>query len=120
GQITRKQGKYYLRYRDFSRGLEGVKTVIKIDPHQQRVFLLRSRPRQLRQVFRKNNRHQEYYQTPAGKLEMETETSGLEIKTNIDRGVINIDYRLYFNGSLNSRNNLYIIYSKKGADHSRE
>ena len=39
-----KNNIYYLIYNDYSEGIEGAKTTLKIDPEENRILLMRAKP----------------------------------------------------------------------------
>lgn len=113
-----KRGKYYLIYEDFSTGINGARTVLKIDPEKEEVILFRHKPAEMKQIFAAGERREGLYVVEAGELKLETETSALQLELSSEQGMIGIDYRVYLNGSSVSRNELEINFIEKGNDDS--
>ncbi|MFW6238965.1 MAG: DUF1934 domain-containing protein [Bacillota bacterium] len=114
--LHRKNGKYYLIYQDFSEGLSGARTVIKADPEKQEMTLLRHKPAEMQQTFVAGERKKGRYALKTGRLELETETRTLHLDLGLTRGFVEVEYRVFLNGSPVSRNKLQINYIQKEND----
>ena len=116
GVLYKKRGQYYLVYEDYSEGLEGARTSIKIDPSEERILLNRNHPAELKQIFKVGETTRGYYRIRSEKMELEIETNNIEYHLNEQSGNIKIEYKIYFGGKLATDNNLEINYTKKGVE----
>ncbi|QTL96838.1 DUF1934 family protein [Iocasia frigidifontis] len=108
GLIYRKNRLHYLVYNDYSAGLSGVRTTIKIDQACERVLIIRAKPYEYQQTFVNGKKEKGSYQTNYGRIKTAVLTEELKIDLRDKKGSILIDYKLYFNGQYTSRNNLLI------------
>lgn len=112
GVVHKKRGIYYLVYNDYSEGMSGARTTLKIEPKAERIFLRRDKPVALKQIFQPGEKKEGVYQTAAGKLEMEIKTESIKIEVNNKMGEIIILYCLYFNNIFTTENKLEIYFEK--------
>ena len=111
-----KDDVYYLVYEDFSEGIEGARTTLKIDPIEERVLLLRADPAAMKQNFCIGEKTRGYYQVDDSKLRLEVETTKINFDLLEDEGKIKIEYVLYLMGEKTSESSLKINYKKKGVE----
>ena len=116
GFLYHKNNYYYLVYQDHSEGINGARTMFKIDVREKKIFLLRSKPAKMRQVFKNGETLQGFYDTDYGKMKLESETKDLSLKIDKLEGFIKINYNLYINGSLSTKNRLKMVYRKRERD----
>lgn len=110
GNLYFKNRQCYLVYQDFSEGIAGARTTIKIDPETSRIFLLRGEPAPMHQSFEVGRVTNGVY----GDLSLEVKTKALELDIFGEKGKIFIQYSLYLNGHYTSENNLKISWSLTG------
>lgn len=108
GLIYYKNGSHYLVYNDYSAGLSGVRTTIKIDQACKRILIIRAKPYEYQQTFVNGKKETGNYQTSYGSIKTAVLTEKLKIDLRDKKGSISIDYKLYFDGQYTSRNNLLI------------
>lgn len=111
-----KDNIYYLVYQDYSEGIKGARTTLKIDPTEERVFLLRAEPSGMKQVFCRGEKKEGFYQVDGRKVKLEVETSKLRFDLTKDKGKIEISYILYLMGKKIGENNLEVNYIRKGVE----
>ncbi|ADQ13854.1 DUF1934 domain-containing protein [Halanaerobium hydrogeniformans] len=111
GELYIKKEKYYLSYNDHSEGLDGARTILKIDPKTERVLLLREEPAEMKQTFKKAQKIKGYFKTAYGKLELAVKTSHLKIDIEDSNGIIKIEYQLFLGGELSSQHKLKLSYT---------
>ena len=116
GVLYQKRGHYYLVYKDFSEGLNGARTTIKIDPENEKVLLSRATPAELKQSFRSGEKTTGFYKIRSEKMKLEIETDNIDLNFYKDGGKIRIKYRIYFGGKLATTNDLLIKYTKEGVE----
>lgn len=116
GELYIKKEKYYLSYNDHSEGIDGARTILKIDPERERVLLLREEPAEMKQTFKKAEKIKGYFKTAYGKLELAVKTSDLKIDIEDNNGIIKIEYHLFLGGELSSNHKLKLSYSKEGIE----
>jgi uncharacterized beta-barrel protein YwiB (DUF1934 family) len=110
GEFYIKNEKLYLKYEDDAEGIDGAQTVVKIDPEQERVLLLRQEPAAMKQDFVCGEKQQGYFETAYGEIKMAVKTKSLEMEISENRGLIRINYQVYLGGELNAEHRLKINY----------
>ena len=119
GELYIKKEKYYLRYNDQSEGIDGARTILKIDPKAERVLLLREEPAEMKQTFKKAQKIKGYFKTAYGKLELAVKTRDLKIDIEDNNGIIKIEYQLFLGGELSSKHKLKLSYSIEEAKNQK-
>jgi len=111
GEFYKKRDKFYLSYIEDSEGIEGAKTILKIDPHKKRVLLLRQKPAEMKQDFQTGEKQKGYFDTEYGRINLSVKTDSLKIDISKDAGIISINYKLYLSGELSSEHSLSLSFS---------
>ncbi|MFP4198182.1 MAG: DUF1934 domain-containing protein [Halanaerobium sp.] len=110
GEFYIKNEKLYLSYNDDAEGIDGARTVVKIDPERERVLLLRQEPAAMKQVFRTGKKQEGYFKTAYGEIKMAVKTMSLEMELSDNSGLIRISYQVFLGGELNAEHHLKINY----------
>jgi uncharacterized beta-barrel protein YwiB (DUF1934 family) len=110
GELYKKQKKYYLSYNENSEGIEGARTILKIDPTAQRVLLMRQKPAEMKQDFKIGKKIKGYFSTEYGNIKTAVKTNHLKIDIKEKSGKIHIKYQLYLGGELSSEHSLKLSY----------
>lgn len=110
GEFYIKNEKLYLSYEEEAEGLDGARTIIKIDPERERVLLMRQSPAAMRQDFVIGEKQDGYFKTPYGEIKISIKTQKLKIDVGEDTGIIKIDYQVFLGGSLNAEHRLRLNY----------
>ena len=110
GEFYIKNEKLYLKYKDDGEGMAGAQTVVKIDPEQERVLLLRQQPAAMKQDFVCGKKQEGYFKTAYGEIKMAVKTKRLEIELSENTGLIRINYQVFLGGELNAEHHLKINY----------
>jgi uncharacterized beta-barrel protein YwiB (DUF1934 family) len=116
GTLYQKRDQYYLVYKDYSEGLQGARTTIKVDPVNERIFLNRAHPAKLKQIFKVGETTTGFYRIKSEKMELRIETDKIDWYFGAEEGRIKIEYKIYFSGRLATTNNLKITYKKEGVE----
>ena len=111
-----KDNIYYLIYKDYSEGIKGARTTLKIDPVEKRILLLRSDPAEMKQIFSIGEKTKGFYKVEGKKLKLEVDTKNIQIELSKFQGKIQVEYDLYLMGEMIGKSNLEINYTKKGAE----
>jgi uncharacterized beta-barrel protein YwiB (DUF1934 family) len=96
GDLYRKGDHYYLRYSETSDEMKGTSTTIKLE--RESIRIIRQGSLRSEQTFIKGQRIKGYYDTPQGKLELETETGALNLSFTDGIGFAEWNYDLYVMG----------------------
>jgi len=96
GDLYTKGNHYYLRYLESSDEMKGTATTIKLE--QQSIRIIRQGSLRSEQTFICGRRLKGYYETPQGKLELETVTESLAVNLTGGLGTAQWDYELYVTG----------------------
>ena len=107
---------YYLVYKNQAEGLDGARTIVKIDPGQDQIIILRSKPAKMEQTFRKDETLEGSYSTQYGNLRIKNKTEVLEYNLNQTGGKINLVYDLFINNQKYTKNKLKISYQDFGVE----
>ncbi|RAK09842.1 uncharacterized beta-barrel protein YwiB (DUF1934 family) [Halanaerobium saccharolyticum] len=110
GEFYIKNEKLYLSYQDDAEGIEGARTVVKIDPERERVLLLRQEPAAMKQDFVIGKKQEGYFKTAYGEIKMAVKTKRLEMEISENAGLIRISYQVFLGGELNAEHHLKINY----------
>jgi len=110
GELYEKNQKYYLRYNEDSEGLEGIRTILKIDPKAERVLLMRHEPAEMKQDFKIGRKIEGYFNTEYGEIKTAVKTKHLKIEIKEKSGKIDIKYQLYLAGEISSEHSLKLSY----------
>jgi uncharacterized beta-barrel protein YwiB (DUF1934 family) len=110
GEFYIKNEKLYLSYEDDAEGMDGAQTIVKIDPEQERVLLLRHEPAAMKQDFICGKKQEGYFETVYGEIKMAVKTKRLEMEIGEDSGLIKINYQVFLGGELNAEHHLKINY----------
>ena len=105
---------YYLVYENHAEGIDGARTIVKIDPEREQIVILRSKPAKMEQTFRKNETLHASYTTQYGKLNLKNKTEVMEYNIDKNSGKINLVYDLYINDQKYTKNKLKISYQVPG------
>ncbi|KXS49815.1 MAG: hypothetical protein A8274_1227 [Halanaerobium sp. 4-GBenrich] len=110
GKFYIKNDKLYLSYADNAEGIDGSKTIVKIDPERERVLLLRQEPAAMKQDFVCGEKQAGYFKTAYGEIKMAVKTKRLEMEISEKSGLIRINYQVFLGGELNAEHHLKINY----------
>lgn len=110
GELYKKKKKYYLSYNEDSEGIDGVRTILKIDPAAERVLLMRHEPAEMKQDFKIGRKIEGYFSTEYGSIKTAVKTEHLKIEIKEKSGKIKIRYQLYLGGELSSEHSLKLSY----------
>lgn len=110
GELYKKKQKYYLSYNEDSEGIDGARTILKIDPAEQRVLLMRQEPAEMKQDFKIGRKIEGYFSTEYGSIKTAVKTNHLKIDIKEKSGKIHIKYQLYLGGELSSGHSLKLSY----------
>jgi len=110
GEFYIKNEKLYLSYQDDAEGMDGARTVVKIDPERERVLLLRHQPAAMKQDFVIGKKQEGYFKTAYGEIKMAVKTKRLEMEISENAGLIRINYQVFLGGELNAEHHLKINY----------
>ncbi len=111
-----KDNIYYLIYKDYSEGIKGARTTLKIDPVEKRILLLRSEPAEMKQIFSIGEKTKGFYKVEKKKLKLEVDTKNIQIELSDFQGKIEVEYSLYLMGEMIGDSSLEINYTKKGVE----
>ncbi len=110
GEFYKKKQKYYLSYNEDSEGINGAKTILKIDPAAERVLLMRQEPAEMKQDFKIGKKIRGYFSTGYGSIKTAVKTNQLKINIKEKSGEIKIKYQLYLGEELSSKHSLKLNY----------
>ncbi|MDF2962319.1 MAG: hypothetical protein K0S39_4054 [Paenibacillus sp.] len=96
GDLYPKGNRYYVRYDETAPEMKGTVTTIKLEDESIRI--IRQGSLRSEQSFARGQRLRGYYDTPQGKLELETVTESLAIKLTKGIGMADWSYVLYVMG----------------------
>ncbi|NOU91999.1 DUF1934 family protein [Paenibacillus sp. LMG 31456] len=96
GDLYLKGNHYYLRYNEEAPEMKGTVTMIKLG--QDSIRIIRQGSLRSEQTFISGQRVKGYYDTPQGKLDMETQTESLTINLVGGLGTAEWSYELYVMG----------------------
>ena len=119
GYFYRKNKFYYLVYNDHSEGLDGARTIVRIDPEIEEILLMRKSPAKMKQTFISGQKTEGIYETQYGKLNIKNRTNHLDFNISEKKGKIIINYDLYINGKLSNKNKLKILYREIETDNEK-
>ncbi|MFW5980433.1 MAG: DUF1934 domain-containing protein [Halanaerobiaceae bacterium] len=105
-----KKDIYYLVYQDYSEGMDGAETIIKVDPAADKIFIIRGKPARMRQTFTRNSINKGKYHTRYGKFDIKNRTNFMEYKMGKKQGRIELAYDLFLNQKKHASNKLIITY----------
>lgn len=111
-----KNNIYYLIYNDYSEGIEGAKTTLKIDPEENRILLMRAKPAAMKQVFIEKEKTEGFYQVNEQEVSLEVETEDIQIELDELEGKIELEYTQYLMGEIIGKNSLEVNYKRKGVE----
>lgn len=111
-----KNNIYYLIYDDYSEGIEGAKTTLKIDPEENRILLMRAKPAAMKQVFIEKEKTEGFYQVNEQEVSLEVETEDIQIELDELEGKIELEYTQYLMGEIIGKNSLEVNYKRKGVE----
>ena len=111
-----KNNIYYLVYNDYSEGLQGAKTTLKIEPEENRILLMRAKPAEMKQIFVEKEKTKGFYQINEQEVSLEVETEDIQIELEELEGKIELEYTQYLMGEIIGEHSLKINYKKKGAE----
>ncbi|MGM0437308.1 MAG: DUF1934 domain-containing protein [Bacillota bacterium] len=107
---------YYLIYDDYSEGIQGSRTTLKIEPEENRILLMRAEPAEMKQVFIEKEKTKGFYQIENQKVSLEVETEDIQIELKELEGKIELEYTQYLMGEVIGKHSLKINYKRKGAE----
>lgn len=107
---------YYLIYDDYSEGIQGARTTLKIEPEENRILLMRAKPAEMKQVFIEREKTKGFYQIENQKVSLEVETEDIQIELKELKGKIELEYTQYLMGEVIGEHSLKVNYKKKGAE----
>jgi len=110
GDYKFKNGKHYLIYNENNKGLEEVKTILRLDESKNNILLKRAQPNEMRQIFDENNKCEFKYNLGTHKMIFITDTKSVEIDLNDKKGKIKIKYDLLQGEQVFTSNNLKVEY----------
>ncbi|MFP4021281.1 MAG: DUF1934 domain-containing protein [Halanaerobium sp.] len=110
GEFYIKNEKLYLSYQDDAEGIDGARTVVKIDPVRERVLLIRQEPAAMKQDFVCGEKQEGYFKTAYGEIKMAVKTKRLEMEISENTGLIRINYQVFLGGEFNAEHHLKINY----------
>jgi uncharacterized beta-barrel protein YwiB (DUF1934 family) len=97
GTFYERNNTFYAVYEETEiSGMKGTTTTIKIRPSE--FLLLRTGTTNARMHFRKNDKNASMYDTPYGTLQLEIETTELNINVNEEGGNIYVNYDMTVSG----------------------
>lgn len=111
-----KNNIYYLIYDDYSEGIEGAKTTLKIDPEENRILLMRAKPAAMKQVFIEQEKTEGFYHVNEQEVSLEVETEDIQIELDELEGKIELEYTQYLMGEIIGKNSLEVNYKRKGVE----
>ena len=111
-----KNNIYYLVYNDYSEGLQGAKTTLKIEPEENRILLMRAKPAEMKQIFVEKEKTKGFYQINEQEVSLEVETEDIQIELEELEGKIELEYTQYLMGEIIGKHSLEVNYKKKGAE----
>jgi len=111
-----KNNNYYLIYNDYSEGIEGAKTTLKIEPEENRVLLMRAKPAAMKQDFVEKEKTEGFYQINQQEVSLEVETEDIQIELDESEGKIELEYTQYLMGEVIGKNSLEVYYQRKGVE----
>ncbi|PZE20102.1 DUF1934 domain-containing protein [Paenibacillus xerothermodurans] len=112
GELYAKGNHYYLRYNEASAEMARTVTTIRLGPDSIRV--IRQGALRSEQTFVRGQRLHGYYDTPQGKLGLETKTDALAVDLIDGLGVVEWSYELYVMGELSGTYRLRLTVSARG------
>ena len=113
GKMYRKNGTYYLTYRETeTTGLDGTTTTIKVS--DQEVALIRFGTVNSQFVFLPGKKHISYYETPYGVFTIGITTTSADIDIKDDGGHIDIGYSIEVNEGASLYNQIQVIVRETG------
>lgn len=103
-----KDGKFYVQYDETElTGMEGTKTMIKIEP--QRVAIMRSGSTTAQLTFTPGDSNAALYNTMYGPIDISTKTRSLECALDENGGSVDIKYDVEIDRTFASLNTLKIV-----------
>ncbi len=98
GELLIRKGGFFLHYEELFEGADTwVESVIHLSPEECRIQRLKPIHGVL--VFHPWGKCKSQYMTPAGLMELETDTKVYEIVEEADRLIIHLEYGLFVNGT---------------------
>jgi len=110
GNYKFKNDKHYLIYNESNKGLEDVKTILRLNESENNILLKRASPNEMRQMFDVDNRCKFKYNIGSHKMNFITNTKSIEMKIDDKEGKIKIKYDLLQGNQIFTSNNLKVEY----------
>lgn len=110
GNYRFKNGKHYLIYNESNKGLEDVKTILRLNEAENKILLKRSQPNEMRQIFDVDNKCEFKYNLGSHKMNFITDTKSIEMKIENKKGEFKIKYDLLQGNQIFTSNNLKVEY----------
>ncbi|MCF8000782.1 MAG: DUF1934 domain-containing protein [Halanaerobiales bacterium] len=110
GDYKFKNDKHYLIYNESNKGLEDVKTILRLNESENNILLKRAQPNEMRQKFDMDNKCEFKYNLGSHKMNFTTDTKEIEMKIDDKKGKIKIKYDLLQGGQVFTSNNLKVEY----------
>ncbi|TDF92183.1 DUF1934 domain-containing protein [Paenibacillus piri] len=111
GDVYPKESHYYLRYEEPSAELKGTVTTIRLE--HESIRIIRQGGVRSEQTFVCGKRLRGYYDTPQGRLELETETRTLAVDLTEGLGTVEWSYVLYAMGEASGAYRLKLTISAR-------
>ncbi|AEJ30099.1 MULTISPECIES: DUF1934 domain-containing protein [Leuconostoc] len=115
GELLVKRDVIFLRYTEVIAGQTPTNVLFKLE--SDKVRLNRSGDSLTKLAFAKGQRLQAYYQTPAGQMQLETDTTVLVVDVDVkqDKGVVTMGYDLYVNDALVGQYDILLQFNGKSS-----
>ncbi|ACL70557.1 DUF1934 domain-containing protein [Halothermothrix orenii] len=109
GNFYLKDDSYYLVYRDYSEGLDGARTTVKIKKSKDRVLIKRGRPAPAKQVFMSGQTLEGWLRIDNRQVAIKTKTEEINCSLNKSGGELHIEYELFIGGRYSGKYSLSIF-----------
>ncbi|ADG40103.1 hypothetical protein LKI_02800 [Leuconostoc kimchii IMSNU 11154] len=115
GELLVKRDVIFLRYTEVIAEQTPTNVLFKLE--SDKVRLNRSGDSLTKLAFAKGQRLQAYYQTPAGQMQLETDTTVLVVDVDVkqDKGVVTMGYDLYANDALVGQYDILLQFNGKSS-----
>lgn len=115
GELLVKRDVIFLRYTEVIAEQTPTNVLFKLE--SDKVRLNRSGDSLTKLAFAKGQRLQAYYQTPAGQMQLETDTTVLVVDVDVkqDKGVVTMGYDLYVNDALVGQYDILLQFNGKSS-----
>ncbi|CAM3182767.1 DUF1934 domain-containing protein [Leuconostoc rapi] len=115
GELLVKNDVAFLRYTEVIADQTPTNVLFKLE--SDKVRLNRSGDSLTKLAFRKGQRLQAYYQTPAGQMQLETDTTALaaDIDSKQNIGILTMSYDLYANDALVGQYDIRLQFNGKSS-----